>query len=170
MRTMVLSLLILVTASACSMPSGRDPCLQGDWVMSNEDLNIMLLTLVPIPGLSIPAGTFLLRFEGDEFVYGSDAFTLQIDFPDGYMSAEAGFATDGKFTAEDGILAFTDMVSSKNISHWVAMKDGRVVDAPGSYEVAIPPPGGGPYSCSDHLLSITSMTPMGEPFTLIFTR
>ena len=164
---------MLVLLSACALPGGaadEASCLQGNWVMTNEDLNIMLLTLVPVPGMSIPAGTLLMTFEGDRFVYGSDAFTLQIDVPDGYMSAEASFATDGTFSAAEGVLTFSDMVTSRNISTWVAVIDGEVAEAPGSFDVSMPAPGSGPYTCEGDLLVITSMAPSGEPFAMIFQR
>jgi hypothetical protein len=164
---------ILVLLSACALPGGAGDeadCLQGNWVMSNEDFNIMLLTLVPVPGLSIPVGTLLMNFEGDQFVYGSDAFTLQIDLPGGYMSADASFATDGTFSAADGMLTFADMVTSRNVSTWVAVIDGEVAEAPGSFDVSMPAPGGGPYSCEGDLLAITSIAPSGEPFAMIFQR
>ncbi|MBI4731546.1 MAG: hypothetical protein HY781_05355 [Chloroflexi bacterium] len=172
-RILPVTFLLVFLLSACSLP-GRTgnsvACLQGNWEMSNSDLNLMLATLVPVPGMSIPVGTFLMAFSGSDFSYGSEGFALRIEIPDGYMEADAAFLTTGTFSAEDGVITFSGLVSDREISTWRAVVDGEVVEVPGATSIDFPSPGSGPYTCSDTTLAITSVSGTGDPFVMIFTR
>ena len=72
-----------VTESMSLDGMGSDPCLQGNWEMSNSDVNALMASLVTIPGLSIPSGTLLMSFTGDDFSYGSQDLVLHTDVTGG---------------------------------------------------------------------------------------
>lgn len=180
MKIQIAAIIFLISLlSACSLPQDipapppeqdSAACLQGEWEMSNAELNLMLATLVPVPGMGIPVGTFRITFIEDDFLYYSDGFVLRLDMPEGYLEAEATFETGGTFTAEDGRLNLADIVSSKEVSTWRAVKGDLVVEVPGDIDVSVPLPGNGPYTCDANTLTITSPSPTGDPFPMVFQR
>jgi hypothetical protein len=171
------SLLLVLLMSACSLPSAEAAlpansavCLQGNWEMSNSDLNAMLLALIPLSSFSIPAGTFGIRFDGDLFIYYSDGYTLRIAMPDGYMEADVTFQTDGTYAVDGGMLNLSDIVSTNDISAWRAVINGETQEVPGNTSVMVPQPGSGPFTCSATTLTISTVTPSGETYAMLFSR
>ena len=91
--TLLLSLSILVACErtdlggeATSEPVTNQEagaCLQGNWVMSNEDVNSLMTSVAPVPGLSVPTGTLVMAFTSEDFSYGSDNLTVRMEMPGG---------------------------------------------------------------------------------------
>lgn len=173
LRTLPAVFLFLLTLSACSLPgraiSGAN-CLQGEWVMYNEDLNGMMIALIPVPGMYIPVGEFHMTFEGSNFVYYSEGYTLRLENPSGYQEADANFETEGTFSAENGVLVLSDMITIRDVTTWRAVIDGETAEVPGGTLLAAPDPGMGPYTCSDSTLTIHSVSGSGTNYDMIFTR
>ena len=149
---------------------GRDPCLQGNWEMSNAEVNALMASLTIIPGLSIPSGTLQISFTGDEFAYGSRDLVLRATNPGGYLEAEAVFLHSGNFSTTGGLLITANVVSNAEAMVWRAKIDGEITEAAGPNAVFFPVPGGGPYECSGDSLTIDSVGGTGDTVYLIFFR
>jgi hypothetical protein len=150
--------------------TGSDPCLQGNWEMSNEDVNSMMADLAYVPGLSIPTGTLVMSFTGNDFAYGSRDLVMRIDMPDGYMEAEAAFLFTATFTTAEGMLMLSDIIYSAETFVWRAVIDGQVEETAGPNTLLFPAPGNGPYGCSADALTIQTAGGAGGPVVLFFTR
>jgi hypothetical protein len=149
--------------------SGSDPCLQGSWVMSNENVNTLMLSLTTVP-LSIPTGTLVMTFTGGDFGYASEDLTIRIDIPDGYLEAEAGFLFHGKFDTSGNSIEFSSTVYDVEAFTWRAVIDGMTEESVGPNAIAFPIPGNGPYLCSANTLSFNTVSGTGENVILTFTR
>lgn len=157
-------------ATAEPLPgSGSDPCLQGNWVMSNEDVNSTMAALAPVPGLSFPGGTLVMAFTGGDFSYASSDLVARMDIPDGYMEAEAAFLFTASFSTADGIINFANTVYDVEALVWRAVIDGDTEEAPGPGALLFPIPGNGPYGCSADALTFEVSGGAG-PVVLFFTR
>ena len=149
---------------------GQDPCLQGTWEMSNPEVNALMASLAYVPGLTIPTGTLVLSFTGDEFAYGSRDLVMRIDNPGGYLEAEAVFLHSGNFATTGGVLITSNVVSNAEAMTWRAVINGQTTEAPGPNAVFFPVPGGSPYACSGDALTIDSVGGTGGTVYLIFFR
>ena len=149
---------------------GSDPCLQGTWTMSNSDVEALLASLAPIPGMTIPSGSLVMAFTGDDFSYAAQDLVMRIGIPGGYMEAEAGFLFYGSFATSDGMIAFSETIYDAEILVWRASIDGNITEAPGPQVIAFPMPGGGPYECTTDMLTIDAVGGSGETNYLIFYR
>ncbi|MEZ0396769.1 MAG: hypothetical protein ABWK53_10130 [Anaerolineales bacterium] len=158
------------TPPETSSAPASDPCLQGNWVMSNEDLNSTMQALTGIPNLSIPTGTLVMSFTGDDFSYASDNLTLRMDMSDGYMEAEAGFLFTALFSTSNGIITFTDTVYDAETFVWRAVINGEVSEIAGQNTLRFPVPGSGPYGCSADALTFEAISGATGPVVLLFTR
>jgi hypothetical protein len=157
-------------ATAEPLPeSDNDPCLQGTWVMSNEDVNSTMTALAPIPGLSIPSGTLTMAFTGNDFAYSSSDLTVRIYSSDGYMETDAAFLFTASFSTADGIINFANIVYDVETLVWRALIDGNVTEGPGPNTLLFPIPGNGPYGCSADALTFEVSGGAG-PVILLFTR
>jgi len=161
-----------------SQGSERDPCLEGDWVMRTADLDLLVATIVPVPGLRIVAGSLFLTFAGGEYRYGSDSFVEHMDLgPGKYLEGTAMFLTTGTYTAEVGspvtggsALSFLGGGAEKAVTKWLAYKDGRSeVYAGEGPQVSLPLTGRFRYSCSDQEL-IMYMAGMTGEVPMFFKR
>jgi hypothetical protein len=174
-KTLSIGILFILLLSGCSLPSAgrtdnRAACLQGDWEMSNSDLNVMFATLVPFPVIEIPAGTLQMTFSGSDFSYLGDGLILHTEIPGGYMETEAVFLTTGTFTAADGMISFENLITDSEEFIWRASIDGEVSEVEGTNSLYFPPPGNGPYLCSETTLTIPAVSGTGEVFAMLFTR
>ncbi len=180
----ILFLLIVLLGAACGGPGllspdevaleptlsgGSAPCLQGTWVMSNENVNTLMLSLTPVP-LILPTGILVMSFNGNDFSYGSDGLTIRMDIPGGYMEADAAFLFSGAFATSGGSIEFGQTVYTAEAFTWRAMIDGETEEAVGPNAIAFPMPGNGPYLCDAHLLSFNTTSATGDSVILTFTR
>ena len=156
-------------ASEPALTGGSDPCLQGTWVMPNEDVNTLMLSLTPVP-LSLPTGTLAMSFNGDDFSYGSDDLTIRIDIPGGYMEADAAFLFSGAFATSGGLIEFGQTIYSVEAFTWRAMINGEMEETTGPNAIAFPMPGNGPYQCNANSLSFGATSGTGDSVVLTFSR
>jgi hypothetical protein len=182
-RNVMLFLLIVILGAACglglqspaevalepTLTGGSDPCLQGNWVMSNENVNTLMLSLTPVP-LILPTGTLVMSFNGDDFSYGSDGLTIRMDIPGGYMEADAAFLFSGAFATSGGSIEFGQTTYSVEAFTWRAMIDGEMEEATGPNAIAFPMPGNGPYLCDANILSFSTTSTTGDSVVLTFFR
>ena len=158
--------------------SVRDECLEGDWVMRTADLDLLVQSIVPVPGLRIVAGSLFLTFAGGEYRYGSDGFVEHMDLgPGRYLEGTAIFLLTGTYAAEVGspatggsALSFMGGGAEKAVTKWLAFKDGRSEEYPGEGpQVSLPLTGRFRYSCSDQEL-IMYMAGMSGEVPMFFKR
>ena len=156
--------------SAISTDSDR--CLQGNWVMPTGDLDLMIATLLPIPGVRVPGGELLMIFDGSTYRYLSYGFILHMDLgTDSYMESTASFENSGSFSTRDGLIVFSSIASESEVTSWTGYKDGETYTVPGTGpEVAFYLGGESPYRCSADRLEIDTIHPTIETLTLFFTR
>lgn len=178
--------------SACSMGSSPSPpsptqppptaevtilldsdlCLQGNWVMPTADLDLMIATLLPIPGVRVPGGELLMLFDGSSYRYLSYGFILHMDLgTNTYMESTASFENSGSFSTRDGLIVFRSIVSESEVTSWTGYKNGESYTVPGTGpEVALSIGGENPYRCTADYLEIDTFHPVIETMTLLFTR
>ena len=159
-----------VTVEPTGRNSSSDPCLEGYWVMSNEDVNALMSSLVTVPGLSIPLGTLEMAFIEGEWSYGSNELLVRMDVPGGYMEADAAFLFTGKFTSSEGSITFNNIIYDAEAFSWRAYINGEMMEVEGPSALAFPVPGNGPYNCSGDSLSFDTTSGTGSVVGLFFTR
>jgi len=149
-----------------------DQCLQGTWVMPTADLDLMIATILPIPGVRVPGGELLMIFDGSSYSYLSYGFILHMDLgTDKYMESTASFENSGSFSTGDGVIVFSSIVSESEVTTWTGYKDGESYTVPGTGpQVAFYLGGENPYRCTDEGLEIDTYHPTIETMTLFFIR
>jgi hypothetical protein len=155
---------------ATSMES--DVCLQGTWVMPTVDLDLMISTLLPMPGVRVPAGELLMIFDGSDYSYLSYGYILHMDLgADSYMESTASFTNTGSFSTGNGVVVFSSIVSESEVSAWTGYKNGETYTVPGSSpQVSTYPLGENPYRCTNDRLEIDTYHPTIDTLTLFFSR
>jgi hypothetical protein len=155
-----------------TMPAAGDTCLLGTWVMPTADLDLMIATLLPIPGVRVPAGELLMIFDGSSYRYLSYGFILHMDLgTDTYMESTASFENSGSFSAGDGRIVFSAITSESEISTWTGYKNGETYTVPGAApEVGFYLGGQNPYRCTADRLEIDTYHPTLDTLTLFFIR
>ncbi len=153
-------------------PTGRDPCLLGTWSMATGDLDLLVSTLVPVPGMRVTDGELIMEFDGESFSYRADIFVLRMDIgPDTYMEADGRFGTSGTYATGDGQLYLDSIGSEQDILTWTAYQGGQVVTLPGTGPTfSLPTPGEAPYRCFPNRLEIDTRGAMPETITMFFDR
>lgn len=148
-----------------------DLCLQGDWVMPTGDLDLMIATLVPIPGVRVPSGELLILFDGSTYRYLSYGFILHTDIDTGeYMEATLSFENSGSFSTSDGFILFNSITSESEVSSWTRYKNGETYIVPGTGpQIAFSMSGENPYRCTAERLEIDTFHPTLGTMTLFFT-
>jgi hypothetical protein len=150
--------------------------------MRTADLDLLVQSIVPVPGLRIVAGSLFLTFGGGEYRYGSDGFVEHMDLgPGRYLEGTAVFLMSGTYASEvgtplvigapeegspltgGGALSFMGGGAEKAVTKWLAFKDGRSEEYPGEGpQVSLPLTGRFRYSCSDQELILYMAGPTGE--------
>jgi hypothetical protein len=139
--------------------------------MRTADLDLLVVTLVPVPNLRIVAGSLFLSFSDGAYRYGSDGFVEHVDLgPGKYLEGTATFLTTGSYAAEVGsprtggsAITFLGGGAQKEVTKWLAFKDGRSEEAPGGGpQVSMPLSGRMRYSCSDQELILYAVAMTGE--------
>jgi hypothetical protein len=140
--------------------------------MPTVDLDLMISTLLPIPGVRVPAGELLMVFNGSDYSYLSYGYILHMDLgADSYMESTASFTNTGSFSTGNGVIVFTSIVSESDVSSWTGYKDGETYTVPGSGpQVSTYPLGENPYRCTDDRLEIDTYHPTIDTMTLFFSR
>jgi len=157
---------------AAEIPAGSDPCLVGSWRMDTGDLDLLVSSLAPVPGMRVADGQLFMEFDGEAFSYHADIFVLRIDLgPDAYLEADGRFGTSGTYTTGDGQLFLNSIGSDQQVLAWTAYKDGQVATMPGTGpSYSLPVPGEAPYRCLPDRLEIDTRGASPETITMFFYR
>jgi len=150
----------------------HDPCLEGTWRMGAGDLDLMMASLVPVPGLHVTAGELIMEFDGEAFGYRADILVLRVDLgSDTYLEADGRFGVSGTYSTGDGLLYLNSVGADQEILTWTAYKDGEVVTLPGTGPAfSLPVPGESPYRCFTDRLEIDTRGATPTTVTMFFYR
>lgn len=132
----------------------------------------MLGSLTGLSTLHVVAGSLVMTFDGERFLYASEGLTVRTDMPpSGYIEAEGTFSSTGGFAAGEGILTFNTESVTKEIGMWRALVNGEMVEMPGSGpEFSLTPPGSAPYRCSADRLEVDTVSPLGGDVIMTLRR
>jgi len=160
------------STSEPQLPSGSDRCLQGEWVMPTADLDLMIATILPMPGVRVPGGELRMAFDGSSYRYLSYGFILHMDLgTDTYMESTASFENSGSFSTGDGRIYFSSIASESEVGSWTGYKDGETYTVPGTApQMSFYLGGENPYRCTADRLEIDTHHPVIETLTLFFFR
>ena len=107
------------TSTIEPVDSSHDPCLQGQWVMSLESLQVLMAALLPLPTFHVQEGTMAMSFSGENYTYGSENFVLRMDTKPGeYFEGAATFTAVGTFSTANGEIVFANTTNTQTISSW----------------------------------------------------
>jgi len=164
----------LETAAATTGPvdPSHDPCLQGQWVMSLESLQVLMATLIPLPNFHIREGSMAISFSGENYTYGSENLVLRMDTQPGeYFEGVASFTAVGTFTTANGEIIFDNTTNTQTIYSWRVFKNGEFTEVPGGApQISFGFPGSGLYTCNAGSLTIGTQGTANTPVPMVFTR
>lgn len=162
------------TAAATIDPAaaGHDPCLQGQWVMNLESLQILMATLLPLPNFHVQEGSMAMSFSGENYTYASENFVLRMDTKPGeYFEGAATFTAVGTFTTANGEIIFKNTTNTQNITSWGSFINGEYIEVPGGApQISFGFPGSGPYTCNGDSLTVGTAGTANTPVPMVFTR
>ena len=140
--------------------------------MPTINLDLMIATLVPIPGVRVLSGELLMMFDGPTYRYLSYGFILHTDIDAGsYMEATLSFENTGSFSTGAGLIFFNSITSESEVSSWTRYEDGDTYIVPGTGpQMAFSMSGENPYRCTAEYLEIDTFHPTLDTMTLLFTR
>lgn len=153
----------------------HDPCLEGNWVMPTDRLNLFMATLFPQTSsfMRVTEGSLRMSFQDGLVNYDGD-YVMHVDSgPDTYAEAYIEFFNGGAYATEDNDrLTFDLHVTQAHTLSCTAYKGGERFTTPcaGFGVEDLVPPSTGPYLCADHELQIDILSPAGEPVTMFFER
>jgi len=153
-------------------PAARaDSCLINEWWMDTGTLDLLVATLVPMPGIRVPSGDATFTFTSGGNYYYAGSLVIRIDMTaDQYMEGEGTFNTEGTYTTDGGIITFSESEGQNNIMEWRAYAHGQSAEVPGGGpSFSLIPAGAAPYRCSDDILEIDTQGPAGT-VTMFFDR
>ncbi len=152
--------------------SSSDPCLQGQWVMSLESLQILMATLLPMPNFHIREGTMAMSFSGENYTYGSENLVMRMDTTPGeYFEGSASFTAIGTFSTVNGEIIFDNTTNTQNISSWGAFRNGEFTEIPGGApQISFGFPESGLYTCNGDTLSVDTKGTANTPVPMVFIR
>jgi hypothetical protein len=162
------------TAVATTEPvdSTDDSCLQGQWVMNLESLQILMATLLPLPNFHIQEGSMAMSFSGENYTYASENFVLRMDTKPGeYFEGAATFTAVGTYTTANGEIIFNNTTNTQNITSWRSFINGEYTEVPGGApQISFGFPGSGPYTCNGDSLTVGTAGTANTPVPMVFTR
>jgi hypothetical protein len=140
--------------------------------MPTGDLDLMVASLVPVPGMRVTDGELIMEFDGESFSYRADVLVLRMDLgPDTYLEADGRFGTSGTYSTGDGLVYLNSLGSDQDILTWTAYQNGEIVTMPGAGPTfSLPAPGEAPYRCFPDRLEIDTRGATPEPITMFFQR
>jgi hypothetical protein len=141
--------------------------------MFTSDLDLLVSTLVPVPGIRVPEGVLNMFFDADGgFTYtGNLIIHMDMNPAEGsYLEGEGGFRTTGSYTTEGDRILFDYTESQSEVFVWRGYKDGQSASVPGTGPTfSLNPPGAAPYRCTGSTLEIDTVGPAGT-VTMFFRR
>lgn len=155
--------------SATSTPA-PGTCLVGDWQISPQTVQSLLVDLTSVTSLQVMEGALFLKFDGTNFAYHANGLALRSAFMDSFLDAKADILIEGSYLVEGDTLRFTQLNAANQLYEWVLVKGDYVRPFTGSspvvpFEIA----DAGSYSCNDNTLQLT-LRDQGEEITIDLIR
>ena len=141
--------------SATPTPSAG-ACLMGDWQISPDTLQDLLVYLTSVTSLQVKEGALYLRFDGTNFTYHANGLALRSAFMDSFLDAKADVLIEGSYVAEGDTLRFTQLSAANQIYEWTIVKGDYIRPFTGTspvvpFEIAQE----GSYTCDNDSLQLT---------------
>ncbi len=145
-------------------------CLAGDWQISPQTVQNLLINLTSVPSLQVMEGALYLKFDGTNFAYHANGLSLRSAFMDSYLDAKADILIDGTYQVEDDTLRFTQLNAANQLYEWVVVKGDYIRPFTGTspvvpFEIADE----GSYSCDENSLQLT-LKDQGEQIVIDLVR
>lgn len=145
-------------------------CLVGDWQISPETVQNLLIDLTSVTTLQVMEGTLYLRFDGTNFAYHANGLALRSAFMDSYLDAKADILIDGTYLVEGDTLRFTQLNADNQLYDWVVVKGDYVRPFTGNspvvpFEIASE----GRFTCDENSLQLT-LRDQGEEIVIELVR
>lgn len=155
------------TAATTTAPSANDlrACVQGDWVMKTDTLDLLVATVVPVPGLTVSYGGLRLTFTADEAVY-KGAGTLRFTRDDTVAELDWDWTHRGTYQVNEGLVLmnYTDRVNN------VGEARAGGFSVPGLPTPTPPELAGGPATCTPTTLTFATTSTGANTIVLVFER
>lgn len=170
---------VAVLLISCDTGTDADPiaerreCLVGSWTMLTADLDLLVSTVVPVPGIRVPEGLLHIFFDADGGFTYMGTLIIHIDMDatgSSYLEGDGAFRTTGRYAIDGDTIRFDYTDSETEVFVWRAYKDGRSAEAPGggpTFDVNLPAVA--PYRCTASSLEIDTVGPAGT-VTMFFER
>lgn len=141
--------------SATPTPSAG-ACLMGEWQISPDTLQDLLVYLTSVTSLQVKEGALYLRFDGTNFTYHANGLALRSAFMDSFLDAKADVLIEGSYVAEEDTLHFTQLSAANQIYEWTIVKGDYIRPFTGTspvvpFEIAQE----GSYICDNDSLQLT---------------
>lgn len=155
------------TTAATTAPPANDlrACVQGDWVMKTDTLDLLVATVVPVPGLTVSYGGLRLSFTADEAVY-KGAGTLRFTSGDTVAELDWDWTHRGTYQVSEGLVLMTYTDRVNNVGE--ARAGGFSV--PGQPVPTPPELAGGPATCTPTTLTFSTTSTGANTIVLVFER
>jgi len=131
-------------------------CLMGEWQISPDTLQDLLVYLTSVTSLQVKEGALYLRFDGTNFTYHANGLALRSAFMDSFLDAKADVLIEGSYVAEGDTLHFTQLSAANQIYEWTIVKGDYIRPFTGTspvvpFEIAQE----GSYTCDNDSLQLT---------------
>ena len=131
-------------------------CLMGEWQISPDTLQDLLVYLTSVSSLQVKEGALYLRFDGTNFTYHANGLALRSAFMDSFLDAKADVLIEGSYLVEEDTLRFTQLSAANQIYEWTIVKGDYIRPFTGTspvvpFEIAQE----GSYSCDNDSLQLT---------------
>lgn len=128
-------------------------CLQGEWIMSQEDTDLFIATLVPFAPVSIPQGSLSMTFEGDRVRFFTN-IVARFSVPEGEVEGPLDLLQEGSY-----VIAGRDLkIALDNVEggwgNFTGNIGGVSVNVPVPAIGEFPPLAGGPAECDGDRFSL----------------
>lgn len=155
------------TTAATTAPPAGDlrACVQGDWVMKTDTLDLLVATVLPVPGLTVSYGGLRLSFAADEVVY-KGAGTLRFVSGSTTNELDWDWTHRGTYQVNEGLVLMDYTHRVNNVGE--ARADGFSV--PGLPTPTPPAVAGGPATCTPTLLTFETTSTGANSIVMVFER
>lgn len=130
-----------------------EQCLQGEWIMGQETVDLFIATLVPFAPVSIPQGSLSMTFEGDQVRFFTN-IVARFTVPEGAVEGPLDMLQEGSYVIAGNDLKITLDNVEGGWGDFTGEIGGVAVDIPIPPVEDFPPLAGGPALCDGDQFSL----------------
>lgn len=162
--------LTLPPAPSVTPTPATGTCLVGDWQISPETVQSLLVYLTEVSSLQVMDGALYLKFNGTSFAYHANGLALRSSFMDSFLDAKADILIEGSYQVRDDTLRFTQLNAENQLYDWMVVKGDYVRPFTGTspvvpFEIVDM----GSFSCDDNSLRLM-LSDQGEEIAIDLVR